>query len=284
MSRRRTKGHGGEDEERWLLTYSDMITLLLALFIVLFAISSVNKSKFAEFKAGLKAEFVGAGGGVTQGNIGLLSQQAVSQVPHPLADPVRGPAGPIQPATTQQESSPSTTTQTTSAPTTVPGINQPPPAPLNSAQLALLAHIIESSLAARGLIQDVIIDLSPTQLSVELLADKVFFATNSNSLSKVGKEIVDTVGTTVAPYSNDISVRGYADNVPVTGGPWYSNFMLSSARATSVVLRLAHTDGVAEDRLVAEGFGSTHPVASNSTTSGRAQNRRVDIVILAERN
>ena len=102
--------------------------------------------------------------------------------------------------------------------------------------------------------------------------------------AKVGKEIVDTVGTTVAPYSNDISVRGYADNVPVTGGPWYSNFMLSSARATSVVLRLARADGVAENRLVVEGFGSTHPVASNSTPAGRAQNRRVDIVILAERN
>ena len=284
MSRRRSKSHGGEDEERWLLTYSDMITLLLALFIVLFAISSVNKSKFAEFKAGLRAEFVDAGGGVTQGNVGLLSQQAISQVPHPLAGPVRGPAGPSQPATPQQTSSPPTTAQPTSSPTTPLSTSQPTTAPPDSSQLALLERIIESSLAARGLLQDVIINLSPTQLSVELLADKVFFATNSNSLSKVGKEIVDTVGTTVAPYSNDISVRGYADNVPVTGGPWYSNFMLSSARATSVVLRLARADGVAENRLVVEGFGSTHPVASNSTPAGRAQNRRVDIVILAERN
>lgn len=277
--------HGGEDEERWLLTYSDMITLLLALFIVLFAISSVNKSKFAEFQAGIKAAFVGNAGGLAPASVGLLSAQAANQVPKPISNPVQGPSSPSPPeaVTATAPTTPSTTSQvtTTSVPSTAPTTSGA--APPDTSQLALLEKEIEASLAAQGLIQDVLINLTPNQLSVELLADKVFFATNSNALSKVGREIVDTVGTTVAPYANDISVRGYADNVPVKGGPWYSNFMLSAARATAVVLRLAHTDQVAESRLVAEGFGSTHPVATNSTPVGRAQNRRVDIDILAER-
>jgi chemotaxis protein MotB len=263
-----------------------MITLLLALFIVLFALSSVNKAKFEEFKAGIKTAFVGNGGGLSPAAAGLLSAQVGVQVPHPLTNPVHGPSGPqaalpvsVHFQTKPTAPSPTSTTVPTIVPTTVPGTIPP-----DTSQLAVLEKEIEATLAAQGLIQDVVINLSPNQLSVELLADKVFFATNSNALSDVGKEIVDTVGGTVAPYSNDILVKGYADNVPVKGGPWYSNFMLSAARATAVVLRLTHADGVSEDRLIAEGFGSTHPVASNSTAAGRAQNRRVDIDILAERS
>ena len=279
--------HNASDEDRWLLTYSDMITLLLALFIVLFALSSVNKAKFEEFKAGVHQAFVGVGGGLSPAAAGLLRQQALTQVPQPLTNPVHGPSGPagaqrVAPLTPQSPSPP-----TASAP--VPTITTPSPgrgavAPPNTAQLAALERVIEADLAAHGLLQDVIINLSPDQLSVELLADKVFFATNSNALSPAGKEVVDAGGVAVAPYGNDLAVKGYADNVPVKGGPWYSNFMLSAARATAVVLRLAHFDGVAKDRLVAEGFGSTHPVASNATAAGRAQNRRVDIDILAERS
>jgi chemotaxis protein MotB len=268
------------DEDRWLLTYSDMITLLLALFIVLFALSSVNKAKFEEFRSGVKAAFVGNGGGLSPAAVGLLSAQAAQQVPHQLTNPVQGPSGPptLQPVSTPLPAQ----SRATAVPATTPGTASVA-APPDTSQLALLEKEIVSALAAQGLLPDVVVNLSPTQLSVELLADKVFFATNSDALSTVGKEIVDTVGATVAPYANDISVKGYADDVPVKGGPWYSNFMLSAARATAVVLRLAHYDGVAEDRLVAEGFGSTHPVASNTTAAGRAQNRRVDIDILAER-
>ncbi len=270
--------HNASDEDRWLLTYSDMITLLLALFIVLFALSSVNKAKFEEFHSGVRAAFTGNGSSLSPAAENLLSQSS-TQVPQPLANPVHGPSGPllVQPVST----SPPTTARSRTIPPTTP--TTPGAAPLDTSQLAALYRAIESALAARGLLQDVIIVLQPNQLSVELLADKVFFATNSDALSAVGKEIVDTVGDAVAPYNNDIFVKGYADNVPVKGGPWYSNFMLSAARATAVVLRLAHVDGVAEDRLVAEGFGSTHPVASNATAAGRAQNRRVDIDILAER-
>jgi|SRR5579875_575228 len=273
--------HASSDEERWLLTYSDMITLLLALFIVLFALSSLNKSKFAEFRAGVRMAFVGSGAGLSQGASDLLSQPSVAQVPRPISNPVHGPGGPLQLTTSPARATASSQVATSSSPAPPSSQAAAPPTP-DTAQLALLQHEIEASLAARGLLQDVVIDLTPTRLSVELLADRVFFATNSDALSAVGKEIVDTVGTAVAPYSNYIAVKGYADNVPVTGGPWYSNFMLSSARATAVVLRLAHADDVAEDRLVAEGFGATHPVASNATAAGRARNRRVDIDIYAE--
>lgn len=282
--KRRKRHAAAEDEERWLLTYSDMITLLLALFIVLFAISSINTAKFEEFHTGVRQTLTGAGSGITQAGTGILLQQNLSQLPTPVSSPVHGPTVPDQAQGTAV--TPATTTQPKSAPTTASltaPTTSPAPAPPDSQQLALLDQVIESSLAQQGLLSDVHINLSATQLSVDLIAGKVFFATNSNKLSPVGNDVVDAVGAAVAPYGNDISVRGYTDDVPVVGGPWYSNFMLSSARATAVVLRLSRADGVANNRLVAEGFGATDPVASNMTPAGRAKDRRVDIVIMAER-
>lgn len=265
-SKRRTL-HGG-DEERWLLTYSDMITLLLALFIVLFALSSLNKIKFAEFRSGIRAEFASHPVSIAPADTGLLRQTslvATPLVPHSLTNPI------------------STALRAETTP-----VSTVPPAPNSSVaqpdlnQLRQLEQAIESALASRGFLKDVTLDLTPKGLSIELLADQVFFATNSNLLAPVGAEIVDTVGSVLYGQPNAISVRGYTDNVPVTGGPWYSNFMLSAARATTVVLRLMSTDGIADSRLLVEGFGPTHPVASNATPEGQAKNRRVDIVILPE--
>lgn len=266
MSRSKRSAIGEEgNEERWLLTYSDMITLLLALFVVLFALSSVNKVKFAEFRSGLQATFVG--GSEAVGASGLLTQANLG-TPHPLVNPVQGVTSPVKAPQSQVVAS-------APAPKRVP--------PPSSSELAALERAIHSRLRAEGLLPYVTITLQPNRLTVGLLADSVFFATNSNALSPVGDEIVDSVGEVLAPKTNDVSVQGYADNVPVIGPPWRSNFLLSAARASAVVLRMAHVDGVAEDRLVAEGFGSTHPIASNSTPAGRARNRRVEIVILPER-
>jgi len=276
------KANHGADEERWLLTYSDMITLLLALFIVLFALSSINKGKFDEFRQSVRSVFMSGAQSLAPASEALLSQLD-QQVPRPLANPVHGLTSPL--ATSGQ---PSHTTSTTAGPqpaspaTTISvpsSVFQPMSPPVASAQLRALERAIESALAAKGLLQDVMVNLRPNVLSIALFADRTFFATNSNALSELGDEIVDTVGEIVASQPNDITVKGYADNVPVTGPPWYSNFMLSSARATAVVERLRTHDGVAGQRLVAEGFGQYHPIASNATAAGRAKNRRVDIDI-----
>lgn len=263
------------DDDRWLLTYSDMITLLLAVFVVLFALSSVNKVKLSEFSTGLRATFVGSSEAL--GSTSLLTQPNLG-APKPLKNPVRGLSSPVE-ATKPPATHPSGAT----TPSTTTGSSTQSASSADHAELAALERTIHSKLSAEHLLPYVTISLRPDSLTVGLLADSVFFATNSNALSRIGNEIVDTVGRVLAPRTNKVSVQGYADNVPVTGPPWHSNFLLSAARATSVVERMTHVDGVAEPRLVAEGFGSTHPIASNATAAGRATNRRVEIVIQPER-
>ncbi len=232
--------------ERWLLTYADMITLLLALFVVLFAMSSISIKKFLEFKLGLTQTFNPAAISLPGGN-GLISQPTI--------------VGSGGTSTTLSHGGPS--------------------APhVNATELAQVAAQIEQALARAHLTQAAAVNLGSQAVVVQILADRVFYRTDSASLGAIGRTVVDTIAGVVRPKPNEIEVQGYADNVPITGGPFASNWELSAARAANVADRLAAVDGIAPVRLSATGYSDTHPVASNATAAGRAKNRRIDVVIL----
>lgn len=234
-----------DNEDRWLLTYSDMITLLLALFVVLFALSTISHAKFVEFETGVHKALSSTVSPMPAGSHGLLSQTSLAKS-----------IGSIL-IHTQDLSTP----------------------PLSQNNLSLLEEEIHAALAEKGLLGAVALTLNPNNLKVRILADRTFFATNSDVLSATGKAVVDTVGSVLAHDGNSVVVDGYTDSTPVIGGPFYSNFMLSAARAVEVVERLVRYDAISEDRLYATGYGSTHPATANSTPQGQARNRRVDIVI-----
>jgi chemotaxis protein MotB len=221
--------HGGM--ERWLLTYADMITLLLALFVVLYALSSLNHVKYAQFAKGLNTSF----------NDG----------------------------TSQPSSARTTTTLKPSARA----------AAKNQISLAALEKQLRVALAKAGLLQDVALNLGSRGLVVGLVSSKTFYGNDSAALSSIGERIVDITGATVRSHPNLVNVDGYADNVPITGGPYSSNWQLSTARAVVVVERLQDTARVNPTQLYAVGFGQYHPVVPNNSIAHLAENRRVDIVI-----
>ena len=245
--RRRSGGHeeAHENAERWLLTYADMITLLLALFIILFAMSNLSIKKFKEFENGLvvgaKPPVVPASGGGS----GLLHQ--TSLVSHP---------GITHPSNYS--------------------ISITPPSPM-----AVLQAKLQAALARQGLSSDAQITRDSQSVTVKILSDKVFFATGSAELGAVGNRIVDTVGSIIAGLPNYGSVQGYTDNQPIIGGPYTSNFELSAVRAISVVERLVRVDHFDPARISGTGFGSERPIVPNTTPQGQAANRRVDVVILS---
>ncbi len=230
--------------ERWLLTYSDMITLLLALFVVLFALASVNKAKLEQLSQSIHRSL--DSGGISVGAGRTPAQLARS---HPVA-------------------------------TTVPNPTLAHLHPEESSLSALEAQV-KASLAAHGLLGDVAVQAEADDFVVQLLADTLFYATDSATLTPVGEQVVDATGKVLASHPNVVAVRGYTDDTPVIGGPFYSNWQLSASRAVVVVLRLVHVDGVNPSQVVAEGYGDTHPVAPNDSPANRARNRRVDIVVYA---
>lgn len=127
------------------------------------------------------------------------------------------------------------------------------------------------------------VQIQQLQNQVKLtLVDSLLFAEGGWQISRKGEETLDKIIPALKNVkSGRIVVEGHTDNVPI--GPalrsrFASNWELSTARATDVVRYLADK-GVQKNLLAAEGFGDTRPIASNDTAAGRAQNRRVEIII-----
>ncbi len=253
-----------DNSERWLLTYSDMITLLLALFIVLFAISSINEKKFLALALGLRQAFDPKPGLLPSSN-GLAQNASLT----PTAGPEQATGKP-----TFSPIVPESTTTTAPATTTTSG-GQPAEQPL-----VTIEHQIDEALAAKGLQGTATTTITQRGLVVQMLADQVFFATDSADIEARGAEVVDTIASVLRTDANDVVVEGYTDNQPILGGPYTSNMELSAVRAVNVVLHLTRVDGIAESRLAAIGYGESRPQVPNDTPAHMAQNRRIDVVVL----
>ena len=149
------------------------------------------------------------------------------------------------------------------------------------AELSGVDQRITRAIEAKGLQSGFSTSIQTRGLVVQVLTDKVFFASDSADLGTEGEAVVDTMASVLRTTSNGIEVEGYTDNEPITGGPYSSNEALSAVRAASVVTRLVDVDGLDQNRLAATGFGDSDPIATNATAAGRALNRRIDFVISA---
>ncbi len=260
-ARRSRSGKQGDEHapgmERWLLTYADMITLLLALFIVLFALSTINLKKFEAFRSGVVTAFSHHTNPITKAGTGLLHQ--TNLVSHP---------GRVMPPSAAQGASPAVSTPT------APGQPVPAPLPQIEAQLA-------QALASQGLASNATIALEQRGLVVHVLADKAFYATDSAALGPTGARVVNIIAGVLSHYTNNVAIEGYTDNEPIYGGPFTSNWQLSSMRAVNVLLQMVRADHLAYSRFSAIGYGSNNPLAPNTTPANMALNRRVDVVVLA---
>ncbi len=263
-SRRR---HGGEEEEsseRWLLTYADMITLLMALFMVLFSISSVNISKFKTLQQALKEAFSGQilPGGRALEHTG--STESASHVPNPTA------ATTIMPFSLEPKSA--TNLRTT------PGGAQAAAAQ-EQASFVRLEHEVQTYAQHHGLSSYVQAVIEPRGLVIRLLTDKLLFASGKATLSPTADPLLEKIASLLnIDRVHPIAVEGNTDDVPIHTGEFPSNWELSAARASTVVNFLI-AQGVTASRLSAIGYAEQHPIASNLTEAGRARNRRVEIVL-----
>lgn len=246
---RRKEHHEEEPDERWLITYADMITLLMVLFIVLFAISQVDQKKFAELSGGLAVGFGGEKPGLPGGDGVLTGRQHLSEDEISL-NPIRTGAGSESDAAADR-------------------------AELSRAQSAL-----QQALEGAGLSNSANLELSERGLVITLVTDEILFASGDATLAAEGARLLDVVGPVLKALPNHVSVEGHTDNVPIRGR-YPSNWELSSARATAVLATLINREGLAPERMSATGFADTRPLVPMDTRERRARNRRVEVVVLA---
>jgi chemotaxis protein MotB len=235
-------------DERWMASYMDMVTVLMCMFIVLFAMSSVDADTFEQLKNSLATGF-----GATE--VGSVDTAEGVVVP---ASEVGKDGEPVEVPMTDLER-----------------------AKAEVDKLEELKEQMRVNLANNGLEHTVEFQIDERGLTIRLVGSETFFASNSTELAGVAPAVLDAVSPVLAGTSYEIAVEGHADSRN-PGPPYPTNWELSSGRATQVLRRLVENGHVGQERIGAVGFGSARPMATGSSDADMATNRRVDIVVISD--
>lgn len=248
MARKKHHDEGHENAERWLLTYADLITLLMVFFVVMFAMSRADPAKFSKLSVALQQAFrveVLRGNNPTSinGDDGASARSTI-----------------IQDQIAQQVWS-QTDSQVVTALAALNDAMRDLPQPQNT------ERNVEVGAGRDG----IVISLSGSAL----------FDSGRADLKPDGVMLLDTLAPQLRELPNEIRIEGHTDSVQISTPLFPSNWELSSSRATTVARRLIEYGRVKANRVIAAGYGDSRPAASNDTREGRARNRRVDLVIIA---
>ena len=246
MRGRRKKKEAPENHERWLISYADFITLLFAFFVVMFASSQTDKAKAQQMsdsiKGALKQDKISSAIAEILGGAPGLKEKGNAQM--------KGPGGKVKAETATRKE----------------GLEHS----LLILQIQLKPEIdsgmLKVSMETRGLVIS--------------LRQAAFFPPGQDAIDDGRFPTLQKLAEVILAVPNKVRLEGHTDAVPIHNARYRSNWELSSARGVTMLELLVARYRVPEQRLSVGGFAETIPIASNETAEGRAQNRRVDIVIL----
>lgn len=244
MRTRRRRGAQPEEhhvDERWMASYMDMVTVLMCMFIVLFAMSSVDQDKFEKLRNSLATGF------------GTQISQKV--------DTATGVVVPAELAASDGE-----------------GFSALDLAIKEADKLTALEHEMKAKLDAQGLGANVQFDVGERGLSVKLVGSQTFFQPDMPDLTNRALEILKTIAPTVVGSGLEVMVEGHAAK-GITA--YASTWELSAARSVNVLRYFVDDAGMPPGRIGAVAFGAARQVTDDSTEELMELNRRVDVVLLS---
>ncbi|WP_027086622.1 flagellar motor protein MotB [Cohnella panacarvi] len=248
MSRKRHEHHEEHADESWLLPYSDLMTLLLALFIVLYSVSAVNTSKLEELSKAFKSAF--------SSGVSVFENSSITDD----SDRVRR---------SEDISSRRDNTKTR--------------ATLQQEEQANLEHLqqqLKEYIQANGLSSQLDTQLNQSQLLITI-RDNALFASASATVKPEAQKLAAAIAQMLVGYPDfEIQVSGHTDNQPINTAEFPSNWELSTKRATNFMKILLENPKFEPKLFSATGYSEYRPVDSNDSVTGRAKNRRVEISIL----
>jgi len=259
MSRRkRSRAHA--NHERWLVSYADFITLLFAFFVVLYASAQVDQRKVGKLALAIQVAFQELG----------VFPASTTQIPLDNAEPmpfstVQAIANPKHNAELGRiSSSPNGDLGSSSEETDLSALQ-------GELQQALQHELAVHAIALHREVEGLVISLR----------EFGFFDSGSASLKPSALPALDRIAAILSARTCRLRIEGHTDNVPIHNAQMASNWELSTARSTELVRLLIQRYGFPPEHLSAAGYAEFHPIATNDTPQGRAQNRRVDIVVLS---
>lgn len=244
----------------WLDSYADAMTLLLAFFVLLYAFSLLDEKKFAEFKYGVEQAFSFSSPAVPEGTGFLDEGVGINENAGQLA---------VVPADVQNE---------------IDALLEEIAADqqVTPDEVEALREAVEAALKAAAVQLDLFqVETDPRGVVVTL-DETLLFPSGSARIDDAAAPALGAIAEVLADLDNQILVEGHTDSVPTSGTVWPTNWELSAARATAALRELNESYGLAGTRLSAVGHADTRPRATNDTAEGRAQNRRIEIVVLVE--
>jgi chemotaxis protein MotB len=234
----------------WMTTYSDMVTLLLTFFVLLYSFSAIDLQRFQEVMSAIQHSFLGRTGILsgTMEEIGAEEGQRLD-----VAD--------FMGQETEQAL----------------GVREQELLEM-MAQLEETYEKVRVFLQEAGLEEDIALRMEERGIVMEL-PEKILFDTGRAEIKPEFLPTLDLLARLIAGLRNQIIVEGHTDNIPIKTFLYPSNWELSVARSVSVARCLVERYDLEPDRFLVTGYGEYHPIASNDTPEGRARNRRVTLVI-----
>jgi chemotaxis protein MotB len=240
--------------ERWLISYSDYMTLMFALFVVLYATAIIEDEPFSVLSESIEKIF----------KITPNQDKAIS-LPIVASEPALNTANEktkLNPSVAENDS--------------VNVVNNLPNRPLGSS-LEEIGQTFKDSLKVLTDNSAVKLQQDMDWLTIELNSG-LLFPSGSASPSYSAKVVIGHIAESLAQIDNLIEIRGYTDDLAINTEIFSSNWQLSAARAASIT-NLLQDNKIDKSRLSIKAYGENQPVASNETREGRAQNRRVVIAV-----
>lgn len=242
------------NHERWLVSYADFITLLFAVFVVLYAMGQSDKKKVEEVMQSIQSSFGMSTAGAVAPKINVIPSKSINLMPTikpELSIVPSGRSGRGQGKSRAEEK-----------------------------DFRQIKSSIEAYLVKQGAQNKVSLNITRRGLIVSL-KEAGFFDSGQAQIRPDAYELINTISEVVTQYNNPLRLEGHTDNMPISSSQFASNWELSTARATNAVKYFIKHFDVDPDKISATGYAEFRPIADNATAEGRTKNRRVDLVMLS---
>jgi len=256
MRERRKKNEESGGPAEWLLTYSDLVTLLLTFFVMLFSMASIDQHKFKQIAYSMRSSFLNISGGDR-----LLNNPGESILPMPK--------GTDSSETSDSESDDEQNESN-------PGDEES--SQLEDVKLQNVKAQVEKAIEKHNLKEYVNI-IEEEQSLILRLDSVILFDLGKADIKGSGKEILKELGGMFKELDNEITIEGHTDDLPINTTLFPSNWELSTKRATNVVVFLIENCGLDPKKLTASGRGEFKPIMPNDSPENRQKNRRIDIIV-----
>lgn len=256
--------NSASSHDRWMITYADLITLLLIFFIMLYAMSRLDANKYEDITSSLQTTFQNSNH-ILEGNEGVTGDKPTPEQQNPGGNAT-------QSNDNKSENPESEKTETA----------HEEAFRVQEKELQQLLSQIEGYIEDNNLTELIFVENKPQGISITL-SERFLFSSGDARLMDGSSPVLHQLASLFRDLDMTISIEGHTDDMPIINSSSYKdNWELSGARALSVLRYFMDEEGLEPDHFQYAGYADTRPAEDNSTKEGRQKNRRVEITVLRQ--